>query len=153
MAERSRRRLSYSSVSTLGEQGEVCGLCSRASIRTSKYPSWTDKSSQQCVQSLGVDAQSPVCRACRDDVSRLVKNSAFTPRWEKEKQYETCVIQSCNGKDLHYSHTITSDELIAFGLDIPDIIPTPFPLCKHHYYTVKKKKQNRKPTVQCATLV
>ncbi len=147
MAERSRRRLSYSSVSTLGEQGEVCGLCSRASIRTSKYPSWTDKSSQQCVQSLGVDAQSPVCRACRDDVSRLVKNSAFTPRWEKEKQYETCVIQSCNGKDLHYSHTITSDELIAFGLDIPDVIPTPFPLCKHHYYTVKKKIA--KPQTHC----
>ncbi len=83
MAERSRRRLSYSSVSTLGEKGEVCGLCSRASIRTSRYPSWTDKSSQQCVQSLGVDVQSPVCRACRDDVSRLVKSILGCTRWSQ----------------------------------------------------------------------
>ncbi len=85
MAERSRGRLSYSSVSTLGEQGEVCGLCSRASIRTSKYPSWTDKCSQQCVQSLGVDAQSPVCRACRDDVSRLVKKLCIHTKMGKGK--------------------------------------------------------------------
>ncbi len=44
-------------------------------------------------------------------------------------------------------YTITSDELIAFGLDIPDVIPTPFPLCKHHYYTVEKKIE--KPQTHC----
>ena len=79
MAERSRRRLSFPSTSELEEQDEVCGLCGKAGIRTSKYPSWKDKLSQRCIQSLGVDMHSPICRVCRDDVSRLLKNPAFTP--------------------------------------------------------------------------
>ena len=84
--------------------------------------SWKDKLSQRCIQSLGVDMHSPICRACRDDVSRLVKNPAFTPRWAKEKQKENCIIQTCTGIDLHYSTTISGDELTELGFDIPNII-------------------------------
>ena len=122
------------------------------SVRTSKYPSWKDKLSQRCIQSLGVDAHSPVCRACRDDVSRLVKNPAFIPRWEKEKEKENCIIQTCNGKDLHYSHTISSDELIAFGFDIHNVIPTPFPLCKYHYF-LDPKPQTSKNLYQLVMII
>ena len=148
MAERSRRRLSFPSTSELEEQGEVCGLCGKASVRTSKYPSWKDKLSQRCIQSLGIDMHSPICRACRDDVSRLVKNPAFTPRWAKEKQKDNCIIQTCTGIDLHYSTTISGDELTELGFDIPNIIPTTVPLCKHHYFLAKKKQA--KPQTHCS---
>ena len=82
---------------------------------------------------------SPICHACRDDVSRLVKNPAFTPRWAKEKQKENCIIQTCTGIDLHYSTTISGDELTELGFDIPNIITTTVPLCEHHYFLAKKQ--------------
>ena len=140
MAEQSRQRL-FPSKLELEEPGEVCGLCGKTSVRyTSKYPTWKNKLSQQCVQSLGVDTHSPICRACRDDVSRLVKNPAFTPRWEKEKQNEKCIIRSCKSKELHHSNTIMGEELIELGFEIPNIIPTPSPICKHHYYVATEEK-------------
>ena len=82
---------------------------------------------------------SPICHACRDDVSRLVENPAFTPRWAKEKQKENCIIKTCTGIDLHYSTIINGDELTELGFDIPNIIPTTVPLCEHHYFLAKKQ--------------
>ncbi len=106
MAERrSARRQSFPTP----EQGVVCGLCNNTSGRTSKYPSWKDKQSQQYIQSMGgIDEHSPICRACRDDVSRVVRNPAFTPRWKKEEKKDECIILTCNNsEDIHYSHTIS----------------------------------------------
>ena len=50
-----------------------------------------------------------------------------------KKTKENCIIQTCTGIDLHYSTTISGDELTELGFDIPNIIPTTVPLCKHHY--------------------
>ena len=75
---------------------------------------------------------SPICHACRDDVSRLVKNPAFT----KRKLHNS----NLYGIDLHYSTTISGDELTELGFDIPNIIPTTVPLCKHHYFLAINKE-------------
>ena len=82
MAQRSRRRLSFPPAE---ERGEVCALCGIIRMRTSKYPCWKNVSSQQCAQSLGVDAESPICCPCRDDISQLVKDPSYVPRWGKKK--------------------------------------------------------------------
>ena len=95
---------------------------------------------------------SPICHACRDDVSRLVKNPALIPRLAKEKLKENCINQTCTGIDLHYSTTISVDELAELGFDIPNILPTTVPLCKHHYFLAKNKQAKHRPIAQCATL-
>ena len=82
-------------------------------------------------------------------VPQFVKNSAFTPRWEKEKKKDKWIIQTCNCKELCYSHTITtSDQLVPSGLDVTEVVPTPFPICKHHYFATKNKANQ---TTKCNT--
>ena len=105
MSKASKRRRQFPAASQK-EQGEVCVLCSHHHLRTSTCSTWKDKSAQQCASSWGVDAESPVCRPCRDDISRLVKDPAYIPRWKKAVKNETCAVVNCSGKDIVYSTTI-----------------------------------------------
>ncbi len=140
MAQRSRRRLSFPPAE---EPGEVCALCGTVRMRTSKYLCWKNASSQQCAQSLGVDAESPICCPCRDDISRLVKDPSYVPRWGKKVNKENCFVANCDGESFSRSTTIGIDDLTKLGLCTPDaVLPVPLPLCKHHYFLAKNKQIN-----------
>ena len=100
--------------------------------------------------SLNVSTDSQVCRPCRDDVTRVLANPAYIPRWRKER-VESCNTYCCvkNCDNLSFSQTTmcsSSDELksvhhIEFKTERV-LIPTP--LCKNHYYVVYDALQSRK---------
>lgn len=83
LPERTRRILSFPQ----RDEGKVCALCCHPNVRMSMFPSWKDMNSQQYALSLGIEAESPICRLCRDDISRLVKNPSSIPRWGKNKTH------------------------------------------------------------------
>ena len=68
----------------------------------------------------------------------------------QRKTKEKCIIQTCTGIDLHYSTTISGDELL--GFDIPNIIPTTVPCASTIIFWPKTNKLNHGPIAQCATL-
>ena len=89
------------------------------------------------VLSMVMSSDSLVCRPCRQDVTRVVADPSHTPRWERGRtnSKSPCCVLNCT--TLSFAHATISTG----GLP-PDIkfmthpLPTPTPLCKHHYHAV-----------------
>ena len=167
MKQRScRRQLSFTS-----SQSPVCALCGRTNSRMSTRKTWKDDASNECAASMGIDESSLVCRPCRDDIARVVQNSNHTPRWvtiiiirrgkrvtigyivsrwATSTNKENCFIPNCDGEQFTLSTSITIDELNELGLcNAVASVPSPLPLCKHHYYLAKNKQA--KTQTHCPT--
>ena len=85
--------------------------------------------------SMDVSADSLVCRPCRHDVTRVLADAAYVPRWRKRSgESSSCV------RNLSFAQAsmCSSDELQS----IQDMqfqsepVPIPTPLCKSHYHVV-----------------
>ena len=117
MAERSRRRLSF----PVQNEGEVCSVCHVKHSHTSSPKSWKNASAQQyAITSLGLDPECVVCRPCRDDILRVLRDPTITPRWKKMNAIspENCCVTDCNIQAFTISKSITADDLVSSGLDI-----------------------------------
>ena len=92
----------------------------------------------------GINEGDSVCRPCRDDVRRCVKNPMYKPRWEKSTQSVKCCILHCNNYSFAMSKLDINEKLAVAiqqcGLSCnSSTIPTPTPLCKEHYHVIYKK--------------
>ena len=110
--------------------------------------------------SINVPLSSLVCRPCRHDVTRVLANPAYVPRWRKSKGQSNnshCYVRNCENLTFTHSTLGSAEELkCAFeskGIEInTECIPTPTPLCKYHYYAVYNIQQPRyKHCVTCGT--
>lgn len=87
-----------------------------------------------------------VCHPCRGDVTKIVRNPEFVPRWEKsmktckEKVSHKCCVSECSSLSFVSTALGTSEQLkSAFNntqLKYGDAIPVPTPLCQYHYHII-----------------
>lgn len=141
--KRSRRKISFS-----GVEVHICVLCQNSHSHMSTPSAWKNEQARKLVLSLQVSLESLVCRPCRDDITRMLSNSHYIPRWKKRidentKQDEkaSCCVLECNNS--HFA-SITSGTAhqISSAFDILGVkcsinpIPVPTPMCKSHYHTV-----------------
>ena len=121
---------------------------------------WKNEPACTYVLSLKVPSDSLVCRPYRHDVTRVLLNPCYVPRWRKgtaSSKSSNCCVVNCNNTVFAVSAVATSDELQnAFdstGLKCAsEVIPTPTPLCKHHYHVVYGELQSRqKRCVTCGS--
>ena len=137
---RSRRQLSF----TVDSEPSTCTLCLGHHRQFSTPATWKSKDAQALALSLNLSSDDLVCSACRKDITRVLADNAYTPRWEKAKERSkcnTCCITQCSQNVFASFSKARSDKLrCAFktaGLKCTTLeIPTPTPLCKHHYHVV-----------------
>ncbi len=80
MANRaSRRQLAFPPQ----KKDRFCRLCNRHHHHLSSPAEWRNEQARAYVLSLQVTPESFVCRPCRDDVTRVLTNSKYVPRWAK----------------------------------------------------------------------
>ena len=148
MAKRAtRRQLSFTRKDS---DHPVCVLCHGHHCHKSSPADWKSEEARKYVLSLDcVAPESPVCRLCRDDVTRALANSHYIPRWRKYKtQGSRCCVMECTNSAVS-SVSTTTEVMQVFacaGLTcINDMEPSP--LCKQHYQLVYDALQPR----QCTT--
>ena len=134
----SRRKLSFGS-----DNSPTCTLCNGHHTQFSSPSSWKNEDARRLVFSLKVSADSPVCGACRKEVSRSLDDQTYIPRWVKRLKDagSTCSISLCKQNIFVSLNKATSEELkmtlASAGLQcITTEVPIPTPLCKHHYHLV-----------------
>ena len=83
---RSRRSLTFppASEESKRQHGNQCALCLGQHTQLSTPQTWKSVQAQQVALRLHIEQYSPVCRLCRDDITRLVSNPEHVPRWEKQ---------------------------------------------------------------------
>ena len=134
-------------------------MCNSHHRQLSSPAEWKNEQARAYVLSLQVTPESLVCRPCRDDVTRVLANSKYIPRWAKgscssARNTHDCCVHNCKGAAFVSTTLGNSDQMkhafISTGIKCShEIIPTPTPLCKYHYhvlYTVLNSVQR-----QCAT--
>ena len=100
--------------------------------------------------SLNVSTESLVCRPCRDDITRVLANPAYIPRWKKgevEICNRYCCVKNCNSISFTQTNMCSSsNELKCIdGIEFTtECIPIPTPLCKNHYHVVYDALQSRR---------
>ncbi len=141
--ERSRRRLSFGQaapdVSTC-----TCSLCLGHHQQFSAPESWRSEDARAFALTLNISVGDPVCYTCRKDLTRVLFDGTYVPRWEKahnKSDTSQCCVVQCSHKVFASLHKATSDQLRSTfhtaGLECTTpVIPIPCPLCKHHYHLV-----------------
>ena len=145
----SRRRLNFTSPPV--SQSNTCTLCSQVHTQLSSPNSWKNNSCRQLALSLNISEHSPVCRPCRNDITRLIRDPDHHPRWEKRIISE-CIIPEC--KNSFFSKcSIPLDDIVKClrlaGENIPSKVEIPAAFCKHHYhmvYNIYQPTQTNCPT-------
>jgi len=136
---KSRRRLLFSpSVEETGsQQGTTCHLCLAPHIQLSAPESWKNAHAKQiALTELHLSKQSLVCRLCRDDISKVVRNPAHTPRWVKVARKTNCCVPTCSRSAFVHSKIASSEQTRNILKCECVVIPYPTPLCKQHYHVV-----------------
>ena len=78
-----------------------------------------------------------MCRLCRDDIGRLIKDPHIRPRWEREKTEKLekqCCVPACTDTCFSVLRVGTGEQ-VANILEY-ESLPYPTPLCQRHYYMV-----------------
>ena len=87
-----RKSLSNTSEATVEIK---CILCRRYGHSMSSPLQWKMEDAHRYVVGL-IPSGGKVCQACRKDVSRLLSDSNFVPRWSKLKTEKYCSINNCD---------------------------------------------------------
>ena len=90
--ENSRRQLSFPG-------GAICKLCQSHHSLVLSPVDWKNEQACMYVLSLKVSSDSLVRKPCRDDITRVLANPCYVPRWEKGKassKTSNCCVVSCN---------------------------------------------------------
>ena len=141
---RSRRQLAF----TESPPPAVCAVCLDHHSHTSSPKEWKNQHAKEYMLSMDVSADSLVCRPCRHDVTRVLADAAYVPRWRKrsgESSNSYCCVRNCNQLSFAQASMCSSDELQS----IQDIhfqsepVPIPTSLCKSHYHVVYDALQTR----------
>ncbi len=113
-AERSRRQLSFAEAHEEVSEPSTCTLCLGRHQQFSTPANWKSEDARTLALSLKVSPDCLVCSACRKDVTRVLANDAYIPRWEKLKERSTCkntcCIAQCSEIPFASLHT-ASDQL------------------------------------------
>ena len=76
----------------------ICHLCQGSHTHISSPREWKNVQAQRYVLSIGMSADSLVCRPCRQDVTRVVTDPGHTPRWGRDvgtKSKNLCSVLNC----------------------------------------------------------
>ncbi len=144
MAKRSRRQLAFPDAA----KDPPCKLCNGQHRQLSSPHEWKSERARAYMQSIQVPRDSLVCRPCRDDVTRVLANSKYVPRWEKGKSSAgntgmkcNCCVRNCSDAAF-VSTTLASSDQMKDAFDstslkcASEVIPIPTPLCKYHYHVI-----------------
>ena len=63
------------------------------------------------VHRLKISANEPVCSACRRDVTRVIDDSSYKPRWEKPVGESHCFVDLCTDSVFASLHKVSSAHL------------------------------------------
>ena len=125
-----------------------CTLCKRSSPQLSTPMTWRNEKAKVFAKTLGISEGQAICRACRQEIPRLLENPRLIPRWKKETK-KGCYVPGCCKMSYCETDMVSADELSnILGISVC-IVPKPTPLCKSHYHTVYN---HRKPAqTNCST--
>jgi hypothetical protein len=110
----SRRRLSFAGVTenTATDGGNTCALCLASHTQFSVPTTWKSaKAREIALTGLQLTNQSPVCRLCRDDIGRLIKDPHIRPRWEKANTEKKCCVVMCTNTCFSVSRVGTREQI------------------------------------------
>ena len=62
-----------------------CTICGCRDTQMSSPSQWKNEQARKLATSLQVHTNSLVCRPCRQDVSRLLADHTYVPRWREKK--------------------------------------------------------------------
>ena len=100
---------------------------------------WKSEQARALVTSLQVPIHSLVCRPCRQDVSRVIADHSYVPRWRKERA-KVCCISDYNESVFACSRMANSETLRsamdAAGVECSVNELPRTPLCKQHYHMI-----------------
>ena len=110
---KSRPQLSFVQTSdNTAKRGNKCALCHAPHTPLSALMSWRNVEAQKlALTDLHLTHQCLVCRPCRDDIGRMVKNSDIKPRWEKGERRANCCIPMCNNTSFTLSKIASSKQI------------------------------------------
>ncbi len=152
-AGRSRRQL-FPPADQPEQEVRLCTLCHSHHSQLSSPCTWKSEQAQLLAKSLSVELHKPICRPCRDDISRLLRNPEHQPRWKKQGN-TSCCLPGCSEPVFAHSRVASGDQLhsIAHTIGCSPLsvqnIPIPAPLCKVHYHLIYNVLQ---PTqINCPT--
>ena len=119
----------------------TCALCHGEHRQCSTPSSWKIAEARSYVDGLNVPPDNPVCSACRRDITRVLGESTYIPRWDKTVKATQCSVEQCTQHVFTCLHKVSraqlSETLETAGLtcNLPNC---PLPLCTHHYHMVYK---------------
>ena len=126
-------RASYS-----GDESNRCGLCNGKHALMSFPEQWTNHRAREFVLSQGISLKL-ICKLCRCDITRVLNNPMYKPRWEKSDKSVLCCVDGCKEHVIACSKMITEEKSAQLFEDAGLVcsshtIPVPTPLCSHHYH-------------------
>ncbi len=144
----SKRRLSYTEESRV----QICTLCKTANHQTSTPGKWRNSEARKLALSFrDVISISPVCKPCRDDISKCLVDTSHIPRWgKKTAKTRKCIIVNCDKAADHSTSLFTDLQMMTqqAGLQF-DTLSVPTLLCNSHYHVLYNTKN---PTqTNCST--
>ena len=131
----------------------MCSLCLKTHTHLTSPNTWKDPSAKQLLQSYSVHLNDLVCRPCRDDIGRCLKDSEYQPRWMKAQKSQHCSINRCNKRVLANYTPSDIDKLkttlVSLGYETKSELKLPIPLCTSHYHQIYDIIQEKQ--THCAT--
>lgn len=121
---------------------ELCKLCGKQHQHMSTPAQWRNKKAQELARTIDITDDQCIRQPCRQDISKLLSSSSYTPRWEKSSDLKKCLVIGCaNQPPLITSktlHTVAKACLKGNKLKLMEPIPQSISLCKEHYNMVYK---------------
>ena len=71
---------------------------------------WKNERARLLTRELNVPSDGEVCRACRDDISHVLKDSEHKPRWNKQED-KICSMPECNEVVFAKTNIATREQL------------------------------------------
>ena len=142
----SKRKLSYAQVATPAESETrpCCFLCNCYHPGMTSPSNWKSDDARKYILALDVPKGGLICQPCRKDITKVISDSAFMPRWLKLHDCKKkCSVQGCKS-DVFTSLRQGSCEQITKAFTLLGLktstptISVPLPLCKQHYHAVYK---------------
>jgi hypothetical protein len=135
----SKRQLSFGETTA-----DTCSLCHKVHTWTSTPSQWTSEEASKLVISWGMPDSAVVCKPCRGDINKLLKDGTYIPRWKRNKGIQQCCISECSeaGQIMsnmlihNLTETLTSLQLTTKSSQLS----TPTPFCTRHYNIIYKFK-------------
>lgn len=120
-----------------GTTSDTCFLC-KAGHHLTSPSQWISVDAQRYISSKGISEDGLVCSTCRRDITKVLSNDAFVPRWTKPNLQKKCHVKGCTDTaftSLACKATPTEINQIftSLGLECSySDIPIPLPPCTRH---------------------